>query len=81
PINNQTTLDITMVTDSQALDEFVVVGYGEQKKATMTGAVSSVGTKELIQSPVSNISNSLVGRLPGLIAVQSSGEPGYDQSS
>ncbi|SFU20071.1 TonB-linked outer membrane protein, SusC/RagA family [Algoriphagus locisalis] len=80
-VNNQTTIDITMAEDTQALDEFVVVGYGEQKKATMTGAISSVGTKELIQSPVSNISNSLVGRLPGLIAVQSSGEPGYDQSS
>jgi len=79
--NNRSIVDVNMVTDTQSLDEFVVVGFGEQKKATMTGAVSSVAGKELIQSPVANISNSLVGRLPGLIAVQSSGEPGFDQSS
>jgi TonB-linked SusC/RagA family outer membrane protein len=80
-VDNQSVIDINLVTDTQSLDEFVVVGFGEQKKATMTGAVSSVGSRELIQSPVSNISNALVGRLPGLIAVQSSGEPGFDQSS
>ncbi|MDR7129541.1 TonB-linked SusC/RagA family outer membrane protein [Algoriphagus sp. 4150] len=79
--SNRSIIDINLVTDTQSLDEFVVVGFGEQKKATMTGAVSSVGGKDLIQSPVANISNSLVGRLPGLIAVQSSGEPGFDQSS
>ncbi|WP_137402996.1 SusC/RagA family TonB-linked outer membrane protein [Echinicola rosea] len=80
-IGNRTVLDVEMNPDLQALDEVVVVGFGEQKKATMTGAVASIGDKELVQSPVANISNSLVGRLPGLIAVQSSGEPGYDQSS
>ncbi len=81
PVDNQSVIDVNMMTDTQALDEFVVVGFGEQKKATLTGAVSSIGSRELIQSPVSNISNALVGRLPGLIAVQSSGEPGFDQSS
>ena len=81
PIGNSSVLNIEMEPDMQGLDEFVVIGFGEQKKATMTGAVSSIGDKELIQTPVANISNALVGRLPGLIAVQSSGEPGFDQSS
>ncbi len=81
PVGNQSEINIDMVGDMQSLQEVVVIGYGEQKKATLTGAVSTIGDKELIQSPVANISNSLVGRLPGLIAVQSSGEPGFDQSS
>ncbi|MFD2035209.1 SusC/RagA family TonB-linked outer membrane protein [Belliella marina] len=81
PVGNSSVLNIEMEPDMQGLEEFVVVGFGEQKKATMTGAVSTIGDKELIQTPVANISNALVGRLPGLIAVQSSGEPGYDQSS
>ncbi|UZR98416.1 SusC/RagA family TonB-linked outer membrane protein [Chondrinema litorale] len=81
PVGNQTTIDITLDPDVQSLEEVIIVGYGEQKKETLTGAVSSIKTDELVQSPVANISNSLVGRLPGLIAMQSSGEPGYDQSS
>jgi len=64
-----------------ALNDIVVVGYGKQKKATMTGAIVAIDNKQLVQSPVSNISNSLAGRLSGLIAVQNSGEPGFDGSS
>lgn len=63
------------------LGEVVVVGFATQKKATVTGAISSIATKELLQSPVANISNSLVGRMAGLFAVQGSGEPGNDQST
>lgn len=80
-VENQSEINVDMITDTQSLQEVVVIGYGEQKKATLTGAVSTIGSKDLIQSPVANISNALVGRLPGLIAVQSSGEPGFDQSS
>lgn len=67
--------------EKQQLDQIVVVGFGKQRKATVTGAVSSIGTRELVQSPQANISNSLVGRLPGLLAVQRSGQPGEDQST
>lgn len=63
------------------MDEVVVVGYGTQKKVTNTGAQSSIGGKLLVQSPAANISNSLVGRAPGLFASQASGEPGNDQST
>ena len=81
PITNQTNLTVTMEEESVNIDEVVVVGYGKQKKATVTGAVSMVQTKELVQSSQANISNALVGRMPGLLAVQKSGEPGNDQST
>ena len=73
-------LTISLTATQAQLDDVVVVGYGKQKKVTSVGAQASIGTKELVQSPVANISNSLVGRLPGLFATQGSGEPGNDQS-
>lgn len=80
PVNGRRVINVTLADDVQSIEEVVVVGYGQQKKATVTGAISSVGSKELIQSAQANISNSLVGRMSGLIAVQKSGEPGRDQS-
>lgn len=79
-VGRQTTLNVILKDDNKSLDEVVVVGFGTQKKINATGAISSISTKELIQSPVANISNSLVGRLPGLFATQSGGEPGNDGS-
>ena len=79
-VNGRTQVDIRLSDDTKKLDEVVVVGFGTQKKINATGAISSMGTKELIQSPVANISNSLVGRLTGLFATQSGGEPGNDAS-
>ncbi|HBG40705.1 MAG TPA: TonB-dependent receptor, partial [Porphyromonadaceae bacterium] len=66
--------------DTEALEEVVVVGYGVQKKATITGSIAQVSGAELKQSPSVNLSNSLVGRLPGVIANNRSGEPGNDYS-
>ena len=64
-------LNIVLKEDeAQALNEVVVVGYGTQKKATVTGAIASVSTKDLVQTPQANISNMLVGKMPGLIAMQ-----------
>lgn len=74
-------INLEMSPDVKQLEELVVIGYGVQKRETLTGSISTVKTAELVQTPVANISNALVGRLPGLIAVQRSGEPGYDQSS
>ncbi len=79
-ITTQNTLNIILSEDTGMLEELVVVGYGVQKKINTTGAISAMETKELIQSPVANISNSMVGRVPGLFAMQTSGEPGYDAS-
>jgi TonB-linked outer membrane protein, SusC/RagA family/TonB-dependent outer membrane receptor, SusC/RagA subfamily, signature region len=71
-------LQIQIVPSQSLLDEVVVVGYGQQKKASVVGAISIVSTKELKQSPTANITNALAGKLPGLITVQTSGEPGAD---
>jgi len=65
----------------QSLQEVVVVGYGEQKKITLTGAVATVKGSELQKSPALNLSNSIAGRMPGVIATNTSGEPGYDGST
>jgi TonB-linked SusC/RagA family outer membrane protein len=74
-------LTVKLLEDKSALNEVVVVGYGTQKKLTVTGAVTSINTKELKQTPGASLNNSLVGRLPGLIAVQNSGEPGADAAN
>ena len=67
--------------DAVNLSDVIVVAYGQQKKASVTAAISTISAKELVQSPVANISNALAGRLPGLISVQSSGKPGSDAST
>lgn len=69
---------ISLKEDTQSLDEVVVVGYGTQRKGNLTGSVAAIKSKELVVAPVANITNSLGGRLPGLVAKQSSGEPGRD---
>jgi TonB-linked SusC/RagA family outer membrane protein len=81
PLGNKTSLDVKMANDTKALDEVVVVGYGTAKKATLTGSVTAVKGAELQKAPSANLSNTLSGRLPGVSAVQSSGEPGYDGSA
>ncbi|MBE9460722.1 SusC/RagA family TonB-linked outer membrane protein [Dyadobacter subterraneus] len=80
-LNNKSSLDVTLVTDVKSLNEVVVVGYGTAKKATLTGSVTAVKGTELEKAPSANLSNTLGGRLPGVSAVQSSGEPGYDGSA
>jgi TonB-linked SusC/RagA family outer membrane protein len=81
PVGNRTQLNITLKEDLQDLDEVVVVGYGTQRKATLTGSVSAIKAEQLTISPVGNVTNALTGKLPGLISVQSSGMPGSDQAS
>lgn len=78
PVNGQKSFTIRMTEDTQSLDEVVVVGYGTQKKLNVTGAVATLKNEELVKSPVASTTNALVGRLPGLIAKQKSGQPGFD---
>ncbi len=80
PIKGKTYFNVVLEESMFGLDEVVVVGYGTQNKATVTGAISNIQTDEILQSPQANLSNALVGRVSGLIAVQGSGEPGKDQS-
>ena len=72
-------LKILLQEDAQSLDEVVVVGYGTQKKETVVGSISSVKPVQL-QVPVRSLSQSLVGNVAGLVALQSSGEPGKDDA-
>ncbi len=78
---NRTSLDVSMTVDEKSLEEVVVVGYGTQKKATLTGAISSIGGDIVSATPVTNVSNSLTGRIPGLTTVTRSGEPGNDDAT
>jgi TonB-dependent starch-binding outer membrane protein SusC len=78
--NEKSAAHIQMVATSSTLNDVVVVGYGTQKKTTLTGAVVAVNGDELRKSVAPNVSNSLVGRLPGLVVVTRTGEPGNDAS-
>ena len=73
------TLNIVLLPDTTALDESVVIAYGQQKKVTITGAVSAVSGEGLMKAPVANVANALQGNLPGVSAVQPSGMPGADE--
>lgn len=70
--------EIVLHEDSEMLDEVVVVGYGSQKKETLTGAISQVKASELVKSPVANMAQALTGRAAGVTTYQYSGEPGND---
>ena len=72
-------ITVRMEPESHLLDDAVVVAYGQQKKVTITGAVSAVGSDELLKAPVANVANALQGNLPGVSAVQPSGMPGADE--
>ena len=69
---------IPLKSDDVALDEVVVVGYGTQKKATLTGSVSSVSGEDIKKVSAANLSNTLAGKTAGIIANTRSGEPGED---
>src|SRR5690606_17549346 len=74
-------LQVVMRMDASNLDGVVVVAYGTQKKISVTGAIASIQTKEIKQSPAANLAVTLAGRLPGLTALQRSGEPGRDHTA
>ena len=71
---------ITLKEDSEIMDEVIVVGYGTQKKATLTGSVSQVGGEDLKKVAAANLTNTLAGKTAGIIANTRSGEPGEDNA-
>ncbi len=77
-VGNQSTINVILSVDTEFLEETVVVGYGVQKKATLTGSVVNVSGSEVAKSPAANVTSSLAGKLPGLIVNQRSGQPGAD---
>lgn len=80
-VGARTTINVKMESDSQQLEEQVVVGYGTQKKVSVVASISSVNSKELRQSSSPNLANALAGRLAGLTSLQSGGsQPGFDDA-
>ncbi|WP_343702588.1 TonB-dependent receptor [Chitinophaga sp.] len=81
-VGDQTTLNIVLVQSAnQTLNDVVVVGYGTKKKVSVTAAISTLKGAEVASVPVANLSNSLGGRVSGVIVKQGSGEPGKDGSN
>jgi len=81
-VGNQSNLTINLAPDDQTLNEVVVVGFSTQRRATLTGSLATITTRDLQQSPTANLTNALAGRLPGLFANQfAGGEPGVDRSN
>ncbi len=76
----ETKLSITMSEKDELLDEVVVVGYGTQREVNVTGSVETVKGEDIARQPVLRASAALTGVVPGLTAVQSSGQPGADDS-
>jgi len=74
----RTAVNVALISEVSQLNEVVVVGYGTQKKVTATGSVVSTKGEEILKSASTNLTNNLVGRMPGLTAVSRSGEPGMD---
>jgi len=81
PVGGKTLLNIQLTPDQTSLNELIVVGYGTQKKETVTGSISQVKGTELVKSPQPNLSNALAGRFSGVVINNRGGEPGYDGSS
>ena len=80
-VGDRTVIDVVLQEDNQTVDEVVVIAYGTQNKGLVTSAISSVGTKELVKSPAASVTNMLAGAMPGVSAVQTTGQPGADSAS
>lgn len=75
-VEQQTKIDITLADETITLEELVAVGYGTQRKATLTGSVAAVSAKDIITTKNEGVVNTLAGKIPGVIVVQNSAEPG-----
>lgn len=79
-IDGRDNIDVALEPDTESLEDAVVIGYGTQKKATVTGALSVIKVDEIARQTTPNLSNALGGVVPGLISRQNNGEPGYDSA-
>ena len=80
PVKGLSEVEIYLEEDLASLDEVVVVGFGPQKKISLTGAVSTVDVEDMKQNPTASISNALAGNVPGIMAMMQSGQPGLNIS-
>lgn len=77
-VQGRTVIDVVLLLESKLLEEVVVVGYGTQSKRNITGAIVDVKGEIIQKSPSISVTNSFAGRLPGVVALNRSGEPGND---
>ncbi len=80
-VAHKSQIDVVLKENVESLDELVVVGYGVQRKETVTGAISTVGNEALAAAPVSNLNSAITGKLPGVVTIQTSGRPGEDAAT
>lgn len=74
-------LDVSLSESATELEEVQVIAYGATKKVTITGAISSIGTSDILKTPSGSITNALAGKITGLSSVQSTGQPGADDAT
>lgn len=79
-LSGQTNLEVVLHEQVDLLDEVVVVGYGIQRRGSITGSIANIESSDIIKSPSSNLSNSLSGKLPGLRVVARNGMPGSNDA-
>ena len=77
-VGKQNNITVVLLEDNQTIEATVVVAYGTQTKATVTGALASIDSKALVKAPVADVTNVLAGQMPGVSTVQLSGQPGDD---
>ncbi len=75
---NRSVINVSLTPDVHTMDEIVVVGYGTQKRESVTGAISQIEGTELLKAPVGNLTSRLGGVVPGVVSLQQSGQPGAD---
>lgn len=78
-VEGRAQINVVLQEEITALEEVVVVGYGTQKKATLTGSIVNVTGEEITKSPSINVSSNLAGKLPGLVVNQRTGYPGNEE--
>nr|WP_295868341.1 TonB-dependent receptor [uncultured Chitinophaga sp.] len=81
PVLSRNRIDIRLKPSRGELNEVIVVGYTTQKKMDVTGSVAQVSAAELVKAPMTNVSQMLTGKLPGVTFRQPSGQPGYDDAT
>ncbi len=79
-VGGKTTINVLLAEETVGIEEVVAVGYGVQRKVSLTGSIASTGNKEIAMAPATNMSNALTGLLPGVVTKNTSGSPGNDDA-
>ena len=79
-INSKSVINVVLVPSQKTLDEVVITAFGTQKKENVTGSIATISGKDLVTTPVGNITNMLAGSATGISGLQTSGEPGVNSA-